>query len=977
MFLLPSSPPGRSPLAGSSARLSLLAWLMAALFLSSAVVHAQVAGAMDVWPANAKVEVGTSQQFGAYVPISPNTIVWEVNGIVGGNAAFGTITPAGVYQAPATAPTPQVVTVTARSTAYPTSFASTPLSIIRKYPWLWSGRPSSVPVGNYQIAFNGANLTPDSVLLANGQPIQTIYSSPTRLTGKGTAAAAGKIQFAVALPGPGAVTGNVVNVTVTGAAVAVAVTPATAGIPEGGTLALSATVTGSANTAVTWSVNGVAGGSAAAGFITAGGVYTAPVPAPSPQTVTIRATSVASPAAYGQSVVTVAKPAPPVTVAVTPATATVQAGTSKAFTATVTGSANTAVTWSVNGVAGGSAAVGTITSAGVYTAPAAVPNPSTVTVRATSVVNALSFAQSTVTVTPPPPPVTVAVAPGAVGVITGASQTFTATVTGSANTAVTWSVNGVAGGSAAVGLITSAGVYTAPAAVPNPATVTVRATSVAAPSSFAQSTATISAPPVPVAWLDGARFLEQSSFGPKPSTLQAVQTYGIEAYLDQQLAMPVVPIPAGAQASMTALRQWQLHHYTAASDQLRQRVAYALGQIVVTSGSKLVNANEIVPWLQLLDQHAFGNYRDLLRDLTRSPSMGKYLDLANSNKPGAGAGANENYPRELMQLFTIGLWELNQDGSQKLDVGGAPIPTYNQTTVAQLALALTGWTYATAPGNTPQNNNWEYFGAPMESRQGNHDLSAKSFLGWTLPANQTVEQDLDGVLDCLMQHPNIAPFIATRLIRSLVTSNPSGPYVSRVAAKFVDNGAGVRGDLKAVLKAILLDPEARQDVATATHGRLKDPILHMTGLLRALNGQFNAGQQLTYLFDNLGQSVLNPPSVFNWYSPLYRVPKSALFGPEFQIHSPTESTLRGNFVYYIVSGQGGGDVTIDLSPFQPYGNDMPGLVEAVNQRLLHGRMSPAMKQVLITAATPGYDAKTRIETVLYLTAISGQYCVQH
>lgn len=884
MFLLPCSPQGRSRLAGSSTRLSLFAWLMAALFLSSAVVRAQVAGAMDVWPANAKVEIGTSQQFGAYVPIAPNTIVWEVNGIVGGNAALGTITPAGVYQAPATAPTPQVITVTARSTAYPTSFASTPVSIIRKYPWLWSGRPSSVPVGNYQIAFNGANLTPDAVLLANGQPIQTIYSSSTRLTGKGTAAAAGTLQFAVRLPGPGAVTGNVVNVTVTGAAVAVAVTPATATVPEGGSVALAASVTGTANTAVTWVVNGIAGGSAAVGSITPGGVYTAPVPAPSPQTVTIRATSVASPSVYGQSLVTVAKPAPPVTVAVTPATASVQAGTSMAFTALVTGSANTAVTWSVNGVAGGSVAVGTITSAGVYTAPAAVPSP---------------------------------------------------------------------------------------------ATVTVRATSVAAPSSFAQTTVTISAPPVPVAWLDGARFLEQSSFGPKPSTLLAVQTYGIEAYLDQQLALPVVPIPAGAQASMTALRQWQLHHYTAASDQLRQRVAYALSQILVTSGSKLVNANEIVPWLQVLDQHAFGNYRDLLRDLTRSPSMGKYLDLANSNKPGGGAGANENYPRELMQLFTIGLWELNQDGSQKLDVGGAPIPTYNQATVAQVALALTGWTYATAPGNTPQNNNWEYFGAPMESRQGNHDVSAKSFLGRTLPANQTVEQDLEGVLDCLMQHPSIAPFIATRLIRSLVTSNPSGPYVSRVAAKFVDNGAGVRGDLKAVLKAILLDPEARQDVASPTHGRLKDPILHMTGLVRALNGQFNAGQQLTYLFDNLGQSVLNPPSVFNWFSPLYRVPKSALFGPEFQIHSPTEATLRGNFVYYIVSGQGGGDITIDLSPFQPYGNDMPGLVEAVNQRLLHGRMTPAMKQVLITAATPGYDAKTRIETVLYLTAISGQYCVQH
>lgn len=840
---------------------------------------------MDVWPVQSMVEQGTSRQFGAYVPITPNTIVWEINGMVGGNATLGTISAAGVYSAPAQAPTNSVVTVTARSTAYPTSFASTTLAITRKYPWLWSGSPSSVPVGNFQISFSGANLTPDAVLLANGQPIPTTYVSSTRLTGRGAAAAPGTLRVAVALPGPGAVTGNVVNVQVVAAAVAVQVSPSSASVVAGGTRALSATVTGTSNPAVTWSVNGIVGGSPA---------------------------------------------------------------------------------------------LGTVSTAGLYTAPATLPNPASVTVRATSVANPAAFAQCAVTLTvPPPPPVQVIVNSTATQVVAGANLAFQATVTGSANTAVTWLVNGTIGGSSVVGTITSAGLYTAPATLPNPATVTVRATSVAVPTSFAQRSVTVVAPPVAVAWLDGARFLEQGSFGPKPSTLAQVQALGIEGFLDQQLGMAPVAIPVSAQASVTALRQWQLHNYTAAPDQLRQRMAYTLGQIVVTSGNKLVNANEMVPWLTLLNQHAFGNYRDLLRDLTRSPSMGKFLDLANSNKPGAGNGANENYPRELLQLFTIGLWELKMDGSQRLDAGGAPIPAYDQTVVTEVALALTGWTYATAPGTTPQNNNWEYFGAPMESRQGNHDTNSKSFLGITLPAGQTVEQDLDGLLDALMQHPNIAPFIATRLIRSLVTSNPSGPYVERVAQKFVDNGQGVRGDLKAVLKAIILDPEARQDVAGPTHGRLKDPILQIAGFLRALDGQFNPGHQVTYLFDNLGQSILNPPSVFSWFSPLYRVPKSALFGPEFQIHSPTEAILRGNFIHAILSQPGGMGVTIDLSPFQPYGNDLPGLVEAVNQRLLYGRMTPAMKQVLINAATPGYDARTRIETVLYLTALSGQYAIQH
>ena len=227
-----------------------------------------------------------------------------------------------------------------------------------------------------------------------------------------------------------------------------------------------------------------------------------------------------------------------------------------------------------------------------------------------------------------------------------------------------------------------------------------------------------------------------------------------------------------------------------------------------------------------------------------------------------------------------------------------------------------------------------------------------------------------------MAQPNLAPFIATRLIRSLVMSNPSPGYIQRVADVFTDNGQGVRGDLKAVVRAILLDPEARQDTATATQGRLKEPILQVAGFLRALNGHFNSGQQLTYLFDYMAQPILSPPSVFSWFSPLYHVPKSPLFGPEFQIYSPTEAALRGNFLFEVLHYPAS-DMTVDLAPFQSYGNDMAGLVEVANQVLLYGRMPEAMKQVLITAATPGYDAATRIETVLYLTALSGLYAIQY
>jgi hypothetical protein len=236
-----------------------------------------------------------------------------------------------------------------------------------------------------------------------------------------------------------------------------------------------------------------------------------------------------------------------------------------------------------------------------------------------------------------------------------------------------------------------------------------------------------------------------------------------------------------------------------------------------------------------------------------------------------------------------------------------------------------------------------------------------------------VEDDLESVLDLLMGHTNTAPFVATRLIRSLVLSNPSSGYIQRVADVFRNTD----GDLPATITAILTDAEAREDMPTVNSGRLKEPLLHTCGLLRALNGHFNNPNQLVYLYAYMAQSPLNPPSVFSWFSPLYHVPRSPLFGPEFQIYTPMEATLRGNFFHYLLSNPSSGDFALDLSPFQPYGNDLPGLVELVNQKLLYGRMPAGMKPALIDAAAPGYDAATRIQTVLYLTALSGQYAVQH
>lgn len=844
-------------------------WNMSPAWAQSSV------GGIAVYPANSTIEVNSTRQFTAYVPISPNTVTWSVNDIIGGNDTVGKIDAAGLYKAPATAPASNIVTIKARSTAQSTAYGSVNLTITRLYPYLWSVNPTSIPVGTYQVSLNGANYAADSQVLVNGTPITTTYVSSTKLIATGNAPTVGTISFSVRQPGNGAVTGNSVTAQVVAAQVKVAVSPTAS---------------------------------------------------------------------------------------------SVELGKSQSFSSAVTGATNTGVTWSI---IGGTGDQGSISASGVYIAPQTMPPSTTVAIRATSVVSPSSYAQAAIMLTsPPPPPVVVTVAPGSVSVELEKTLSFTATVTGSSNTSVTWLVVG----GVSNGTIDAAGVYTAPSTMPASNKVTVRATSAAKSTSMAQAVITLTAPPPSLVSLHDARFLEQSSFGPTPATLAEVKQKGIETYLEEQFLKTETQIPTPPTNDMGLLRQWCLYNYTSAPDQLRQRVAYSLSQILVTSSNKLIYPDAMLPWLRLLSQHAFGNYRDLLRDMTKSPSMGKYLDLAYSSKPMGASGANENYPRELMQLFTIGLWKLKDNGDYETDAEGYLIPTYDQATVAQMALALTGWVYAPGPPNS--SSGVEYFGAPMIAVPSRHDTSQKQILGKTLPAGQSAEQDLESVLDALMTHPNIAPFIATRLIRSLVKSNPSPAYIQRVASVFADNGNQVVGDLKSVVTAILLDPEARNDVPSATDGRLKEPILQVANFLRALDGHFTSSQQVTYLFDYMGQGVLSPPSVFSWYSPLYRIPGSPTFGPEFQIYSPTEATLRGNMIFSALY-QPGGDVVIDLTPFQAYGNDVPGLVEAVNQKLLYGRMPAGMKQALITAASPGYDAKARIETVLYLTALSGLYSVQH
>jgi uncharacterized protein (DUF1800 family) len=331
------------------------------------------------------------------------------------------------------------------------------------------------------------------------------------------------------------------------------------------------------------------------------------------------------------------------------------------------------------------------------------------------------------------------------------------------------------------------------------------------------------------------------------------------------------------------LQQRYFVELATAPDQLRQRVAFALGQIFVISSLTDNTPQEFTPYLNLLENDAFTNYRQIMEDVTLSPAMGIYLDMVNNDKPTATTHADENYARELMQLFTVGEVLINNDGSAQLDGSGNTIPTYTETQVEAFARAYNGWTYPTMPGATLVKHNPAYFDGPMAPFETNHDEATKQLLTYTgavggglLPANQTAEEDLEGALDNIFNHPNVPAFVSLRLIQHLVTSNPSPAYVQRVANVFINNGSGVRGDMTAVITAILTDPEARQNddptvAESASFGHLQEPILYITGLLREF-GATTDGSNLTAQGTAMGQTALTPGSVFNFYAPTYVIP---------------------------------------------------------------------------------------------------------
>ncbi len=552
---------------------------------------------------------------------------------------------------------------------------------------------------------------------------------------------------------------------------------------------------------------------------------------------------------------------------------------------------------------------------------------------------------------------------------------------------------------------------------------------------------------------DRKRFMEQAAFGPSKALDNRLRRVGLRAWINEQFVTPypTTPYPnfppkptdgvgsCGIYGTSPEVDLCHRNHYwnynnakwlfqeaLYGDDQLRRRISWALHKIWVVSHANIGQQRGIQEYIEILDRNSFANYRTLMYEMTLSPAMGEYLDMVRSTKQ----NPNENYPRELLQLFTTGLYMLNQDGTLRLDGQGNRVPTYDQGKIDQFTKVFTGWTHCNN-GNNPECANAvpavPNMIDPMHlPSPNNHDQTVKALFDYPGAPNQIIAacsncttddarrayavDSLNKTLDNIFSHPNVGPFVSKLMIQHLVTSDPSPAYVGRVAATFNDNGVGVRGDMKAVIRAILLDPEARGSAKTdPTYGKLREPVEHLTNVMRVWNVKAGTstrngpatppascnGQSdgvFEYLSKDQGQDVWMPSSVFSYFSPDYVVPGTDVLGPEFALANTGSSFVRNSHVYHLMysywfelptaaepyPGSPCG-TSLDLSEAESWAVADPTsnmLIEGVNRKMMHSMMSEAMKTKLRTAIDFDFQPRDKALQVVFLVATSSQYQIQ-
>lgn len=899
--------------------------------------------------ASNSVRVNQTLQLSDHVKITGVPLQFYVNGIAGGNSEIGTIDANGVYKAPAIVPIPNTVTITSVATKFPDyPQGSVTVAVLNPIPVLSSVTPSGFNEGVTTVTIDGSQFVYGAQIQWNGAPVSTTFVSSTELVASIAAPNPGTFPILVSNPNPGSANSEAANVVVGPGQVAIKINAYQGtDVRVSNTLNLALNVTGTMNTAVTLQVNGIPGGNAQVGTAvvnSSGSIsYTAPAVVPTPNNVVaLTVTSVDNPAVSATRNISVLNPIPIMNSA-TPNSFNVGSNM-----VVVQGSQ---FIFGAHVMMNGSAVTTIFNSSGQLTATINPTQPGDIDLQ---VLN------------PSPGP--------------ALSNDLVAQVQG-----------------------------TQPALLVSPE--------------------------------DASRFLDQATFGATDADIHHLSLIGYQAWLNEQFSTPQTmqaPVieqtittnsPACAAADVKCNAALFLQNDSnqdylddlfwqqslGANDQLRQRVRYALGQMFVISAATPSVQSELrgqANYNDILGADAFGNFRQLLEHVTLNPMMGQYLNMLGNDKGNATTDPDENYAREVMQLFTIGLYQLNDDGSQKLDANGQPIPTFSNTDVMGLAKVFTGFSW-NVPGDTTGSAWWNCCGyvgpgygedlLPMTSYPEHHSTQEKDFLGVTIPASTTPDPvgDLKIALDTLFNHPNAPAFVCRQLIQHLITSNPSPAYVSRVAAVFKDNGAGVRGDMKAVITAILLDPEARDtagDFNNPQYGKVRESLIRYTEWARAFTAQSrNGGYYLNSTQDpaeGLGEMPLHSPTVFNWFSPRYVPPttsieQAGLVAPEMQM---TNVTTVVGFLNYMQAAIGS-DATIGSDIFSSYAAEMnlaatPDLLlDRINLLLMAGQMDTTLRSQILAAVSaisiPTGDQKainaalaSRVKTAIYLTMASSAYSAQ-
>lgn len=893
---------------------------------------------------NQQIQISSHSQFNG-IPLQ-----FFVNGVLGGNEEVGTINAAGLYTAPAIVPLPNTVKITSVAAEYP-NFppGAVSLGVLNPIPLLNTITPSGFSEGTELITVNGSQFVYGAQILWDGAAVPTTYVAGNQLVAQVAAPKPGTFPLLVSNPNPGSANSKTVNVLVGPGQVVLTPQPKEGtDVRVSNSIVIGLQVNGTLNTGVTLQVNGVAGGNAQLGTAVSNSdgsiTYAAPAVLPTPSNVVqLKITSVDNPKVSVTQDISVLNPIP-----------ILNAANPMAFN---TGPATIVLTGRdfISGaqvLVNGSAQTATFNNGGQLTTTVNLTEPGNLDLQ---VLN------------PSPGP--------------AASQDLIALVNG-----------------------------TPPALMVSPA--------------------------------DASRFLQQATFGATDADIHHLSLIGYPAWLDEQFAAqqtlhapaveqalllnPPVCVPsATTNCSVVPFLEnsndeilfqdtfWQ--QALAGNDQLRQRVKYTLSEMLVISGTNAgvqSMPRGIANYYDLLGKDGFGNFRQLLQDVTLSPMMGQFLSMLGNDKGNATTDPDENYAREVMQLFTIGLWQLNDDGSQKLDGSGNPIPTYSNLDVMGLAKVFTGFSW-NIPGNG-SDTAWSsccIYASPgygedllaMASYPSHHSTDEKDFLGVTIPAPGAAgaDGDLKIALDTLFNHPNLPPFFCKQLIQHLVTSNPSPTYISNCSAAFKDNGSGVRGDMKAVISEILLDPEARNsatDFANPQYGKVRESLLRYTEWARAFTAQSRTGSYYTGSTEDpiygLGEMTLRSPTVFNWFAPGYVPPGTSiaaagLLAPEMQMTDVTTVVGFLNYVQYSISGTAnqGPDVFSSYSEEMRLAATPDQLVDRVNLLLMAGEMDDTLRGQIVGAVSsidiPSGDQNAintalfnRVETAIYLTMAAPSYSAQ-